>query len=335
MPPREIMTPIPPARQDRRRAGFTLVELLVAISVLSILLVLLTQVAGSVADTWAKGNSRADRRQNGRSLVDFIAREVRSASLPVAQPREPSTTTAAGAVIAIPDLNFVLNPATVSAQFKYPHALFWQAPVANDMKRGDLATVGYFIRWDETGTTPKAMLCRLFLNPGDAQYNVYKTYAGWISDTLLNAAAKADNSPAPDGMPNAYRGLFADNVVAFWANCLDASGKVIDGVAATDTNDMSKTFDSRFDYTGFNTANTAQIFKAPVLPHSVEVSFVLVDARTAVLFTPSIATSLKSLATSTTDANDYIGALSDDPSLKQIYQGATAHKLRIYLDNAP
>ena len=34
-----------------------------------------------------------------------------------------------------------------AATYKLPQAAFWQAPVASDRSRGDMALVGYFVQW--------------------------------------------------------------------------------------------------------------------------------------------------------------------------------------------
>ena len=314
----------------RQDAAFTLIELLVAVSVLSILILLLAQVSNTVANTWSSGNARADRRQNGRSLVDFIARELRGATLPVAAPKNAS-----GDIINIPDLNFVQNPDSVGDNYKYPHCIFWQAPIANNLTQGDLAVIGYFIRWDTSGSTPKALLCRLFINPNDPNYSIYNTQEDWINSDLLDAAAPANNQKPVGGAPNAYRGLFAENVVAFWAQCIDAAGNKIDGNTANATVTETKSFDSRQDYTGADAQGQSKSYNAPTLPHSVEVSFILLDSQTASLLTNTTADTLKQIARVSASPEAYLTSLRANGSLKRIAMGATAHKLQVYLDNAP
>lgn len=327
----------PPSATARR--AFTLIELLVSVSVLSILILVLAQVSSMVANTWSSGNARADRRANGRSLVDFIARELRSAALPVAQPRD-----ATGKVMtSYPDLQFIHNPATVAGGvngYKHPHALFWQAPIANDLTQGDLATIGYFVRWDTSRSIPRAMLCRYFVNPNDPAYTVYSDATRWIDDSKLDEVAPGDNTtPSAGSQPNAYRGLFADNVIAFWAQCHDAAGNIIDGTSASPSNTTTKTFDSRLDYTGTDASGATRTYRAPTLPRSVDVSFVLVDSQTAALFTTAIMNEIRALsnnlASTSANTTTFLDALRSSPSLKRIAQGATAHRLRVYLDNAP
>ena len=315
-------------------SAFTLLELLVSVAVLSILILMLAQVSNMVANTWNNGNARAERRANGRALVDFMARELRSAALPVAQPRDSD-----GEVITTyPDLNFVHNPSTVSEKFLHPHAVFWQAPIANNLTEGDLATIGYFIRWDTTTSNiPRAMLCRYFVNPNDDAYDIYKNPEVWIDDNAIEKVAPGDNRLDSAGQLNAYRGLFADNVIAFWAQCYDAAGNIIDGTSSNQGNLSTNSFDSRKDYTGKDAQGESRTFTAPTLPHSVDVSFVLVDSRTASLFTVNTMNKLIALARDTrcNSAATYVDVLRADQSLKQVAQGATAHHLRIYLDNAP
>ena len=64
-----------------RRKAFSLIELLVSIAVLSILVVLLTQMLGMVAKTWTSGKSQADNFTQARIALDMIARDIEAISL--------------------------------------------------------------------------------------------------------------------------------------------------------------------------------------------------------------------------------------------------------------
>src|SRR5262245_51806336 len=134
-----------------RSAGFTLVEMLVSMTILAVIVALLGSMASSVSRVWQSGNAQSDRRRNARPIVDLISADLSGALLPVDPKAEPSK----------PNLQFTLNPTNVSEEYRHPDALFWQAPVATDQTRGDLAQVGYFVRWDmeTTPNNPRARLC--------------------------------------------------------------------------------------------------------------------------------------------------------------------------------
>jgi hypothetical protein len=290
------------------------VELLVASAVLGLLLVLLAQVSGMVANTWTDGQGRAERRQNGRALVDFVGRELRAASLPVNSGTTPD----------VPNLQFVLNPSSVGQEFRNSSCLFWQAPIGTSTVQGDMAVIGYFVKWDSTGLYPRASLCRFFANPGEPGHRIYKSDSvnSWVSTELLTTETPATQATG-------YRGLFAENVVGFWARCLDAQGNAV-------TNSVNTGFDSRQGYSGKDASGETVSYVAPVLPTSVEVSIVLLSSRAASKMTSQLQTSLIQLTRNSTDADDCMTRLQADlTTYRPILQGATTHKLRVYLENGP
>jgi prepilin-type N-terminal cleavage/methylation domain-containing protein len=68
----------PPCRILSRRA-FTLVELLVAIAVLTLIMMLFTQVLRSVSGAYSQGRNDAESYSTGRALLDAIGRDLQGA----------------------------------------------------------------------------------------------------------------------------------------------------------------------------------------------------------------------------------------------------------------
>lgn len=68
-------SPIFPARGI---LAFTLIEMLVAIAVLALLLVMLTQIFSIVSDTWLGGQARQDSFSKARVLMDMVAQDLKS-----------------------------------------------------------------------------------------------------------------------------------------------------------------------------------------------------------------------------------------------------------------
>lgn len=320
MHPLNSMNPSPKNDKPSRNrvSAFTLVELMVATAVLSVLVVLLAQVMSMVSDAWSGGTGRAERQQNGRALVDFVGRDLRSAALPV-DPNSNGVT---------PDLQFVVNPETVPGRFRQPHAIFWQAPIATDTSKGNMAEIGYFVRWDEAHDPPRAMLCRVFTNPGEAQHKVYQTL-DWLSEEKLQTLAPVD--PA-----TGYRGLFAENVIGFWARCLDSTGNLITQAGG---GVQRGTFDSRKDYldTSYNAegATASVTRKAPTLPSSVEISLLMLDSRAAASITPSIMGTIRSLVATSDNAATCERLIQADPKLRSVMRGMSVQTLKVPLENAP
>lgn len=60
----------------RRTAAFTLVELLVAMTVLALIMVLFLQILGAVSDMWVNGQRRVENFTKARAMLDLFARDV-------------------------------------------------------------------------------------------------------------------------------------------------------------------------------------------------------------------------------------------------------------------
>lgn len=175
-----------------RRSAFTLLELLVATAVFSILVLVLVAISNHALRTWSRNENKSDLREAARSAINLMGSELRQAALPVYRGDTKG-------------LQFVVNPSSVSAAFKNRDCIFWQAPVASSRTKGDLAIVGYFIRKD--GNVPK--LCRFFVNPDDPDYQIYSSPDAWVTDDLLNSKAPANEA-------SDLQGVFLENVPGMW-----------------------------------------------------------------------------------------------------------------------
>lgn len=190
--------------------GFTLVELLVATALLAFISLMLMEMLNRTSSLWTQGQAQSDRRQSARSVADVVSRELQPALMPV----DPADQTS---------LQFLLNPTAVPANLRNPDALFWQAPIASDRSWGDVAEIGYFLKWD--GTTPgspRPLFCRFFVNPTDKDnYLILKSPASWLTSDIIDKVAPANS------LASGYAGLFAENVIGFWARCFDKDGKCL------------------------------------------------------------------------------------------------------------
>ncbi|MEA3209583.1 MAG: hypothetical protein QOE70_2640 [Chthoniobacter sp.] len=184
---------------------------MVATAVLSMLVVMLVGMLNRTGAAWTAGQAQIDRRQSARALADSITQELRTALLPL-NPADSGS------------LQLVVNPPALADTLRNPDSIFWQAPIATNRSRGDVAEVGYFLEWDATGPNgPRPHLCRFFVNPTDtANYLIYQTPAAWLSDSIIKTVAPATR-------PTAYRGLFAENVIGLWVRCYeqDKSGNLV------------------------------------------------------------------------------------------------------------
>lgn len=249
---------------DRPRIGspqaFTLVELLVSMSVLALIVALLSGSLSEVSRAWTRGEGNSERRGQARALSDFLASELQGALLPVEglDPRGQG------------NLQLLACPAAdrLPADCGVSDSLFWQTPQASETTFGEIAVVGYFIKW--TGGRP--MLCRLFVPPSIRKDGVvvrnpdFKIYDA-DPDAWLSAALVARNA-APDDKSAGYRGLFADLVPGFWVQCYGLDGQV-----------LPRSYDSRRGYDcRFQPEGRLSYTEKRYLPASVKVSLAQVDS---------------------------------------------------------
>lgn len=318
--------------RDIRIAGFTLIELMVSVAILAVLVILLSGVFGGVSKTWQLGQSNAERMQVSRAINDFARSDLRGALLPINRTDKSN-------------LQLVVNPSQISSDYRNADSIFWQSPVASEQSQGDVASIGYFVKWDVSRpSNPRPALCRLYISEvsNPANFLVYSQNGGtvpWLTDAIIQAAAPADRA-------HAYEGLLAENVVAMFVQCLDSQGRTIvkDWIGAAFSNNG---FDSRLGYTDGSGARTEDSTdtagnKSPicVLPSVVRLSLVLIDESSARRITPTHRTILSSLAAAEAakapkgDASSYITAALADNRLKGIREGLRPATTEVNLLNA-
>lgn len=274
--------------------GFTILELLVAMAIFSLLLVVLASASGGISRLWVSTRESSTRQQSERAILNFLAHDLKGALLPIDRSNPNG-------------LQLIRNPPTVSDSYRSGDTIFWQAPIATDVTQGDIAIVGYFVHWAGT----KATLCRLFVNPTEtANYRIQTSPENWINDGILASAAPADKA-------SGYLGLMAENVVGFWAQPLDAHGRAIPTPA---------NFDSRSGYTD----SVGKTFPMGSLPPAVKVSIALIDTPRAA----RLPSSLQTLATSSVDADDFLKKVKADPSLADVFKGLRAYTTSVALINS-
>lgn len=164
----------------RRRCfkGFTLVELMISITILVILMLVVTQVIGIVQRNWVRSNARVSQFREARIAFDTLTRNLGQATLNTywESASDPFRTDAAGqqvtrarANLRQSELQFVCGPTTrlltsaAGSKENYPgHAVFFQAPLgvtrlvaatgaqANTENMVNLLCGrGYFVEWGD------------------------------------------------------------------------------------------------------------------------------------------------------------------------------------------
>lgn len=168
-------------RQPEPSAGFTLVELLLSLAILSILLVVIANVIGVVQKTWVKSNSKVSQFREARMAFDALTRNITQATLNSYWQNEfanlgvdilGDARTKANSYVRQSELQFVCGQASTllaGGPDIYPgHAIFFQAPLGvTNMTTATGAMVntenmvnllsgrGYFVSWgDDLGFRP-------------------------------------------------------------------------------------------------------------------------------------------------------------------------------------
>lgn len=313
--------------------GFSLVEIMVSMSVLLILVILLSQALAHTSGLWLQGEANKERMQNERAICDFIATELRAALLPIDRTNTSS-------------LQFVVNPpAVASGSYSNRDSIFWQAPLASDQTLGDVAEIGYFVKWTAVNkTNPQARLCRMFINPGSGStpsplFKIYSDPSNWVSSAIIDAAVPADKA-------NNYQGLFAEDILGLWVRCLDNYGnQIVQDYAGTSLQlaNGNYGFDSRRGYTDSKGAKSpgytdATGNKKPLcaLPPAVEVSLVLMDAKTALRIGSSEQSAIMAAASSlqAPDADSFVAGAQTNPMLQRIKSGLRPYQIKLNLQNS-
>jgi uncharacterized protein (TIGR02599 family) len=124
------------AHFSRSRKGFTLVEMLIATSLIVLLLLFLVAMTDSTAKTWKYASSKTEQFQEARIAFDAMTRRLSEATLNTYWDVEYQTTgtppvTVPSRYLRKSELRFISGPMNtlVQGSSKYPtHGVFFQAP---------------------------------------------------------------------------------------------------------------------------------------------------------------------------------------------------------------
>lgn len=303
-----------------RKSAFTLVEILVAMAIFGLMVAFLLNLTGQASNLWQTGEGQVQRRASGRALLQYIAREIQIAALPVRQPAHVGTGVSERAnlqlIANISENN--ANATQIPQKYLNPHGVFWQAPIAKNNSRGNLACIGYFVKWDEANA--KSQLCRYFVDPSDiSEYKIYQNNSGTAVNWLSNI-----DTVAPASESN-LQGWFADHVIGLWVRCLDAQGEPITQNAAGDTLESGYGFDSRQGYID----SLGRTHSAPALPAAVEIAIVILDSRTAKRLTQPVHGTSVSPSSFHADIARFVDSLPEP-----VRKGAQTFSTRVKLQNS-
>jgi type II secretory pathway pseudopilin PulG len=169
-----------PGRRPKISA-FTMVELLVAASITTLIVVLLGILFGSIAKTTSRANQRIDTFRDARAALQMIARDLSNLvrdqwhpdpfAIPPPPTTQPITKPAAFFVLK----NIYHDPAPGNQQ------IFALISIKNS-GQGDLCSVGYYCRWNDQGYRYSL---RRYFRDSTATYAALSGPNGYAADSAL------------------------------------------------------------------------------------------------------------------------------------------------------
>ncbi len=337
------------ARLRRSRRAFTILELLVAMSVLLLIVLAVAGLASGASRIWLQSERNVEQYQNGRAILELISRELAQAAN---GPRLQFIDSPGG--IPWPSTSNEPHQAIVSGGGMSTSSLFWQTPVSRSVVGSDsapvpvsdLSIVGYYLaRYDAPpGGRGRFQLRRVFIPPtlaannnANPQFHLYdatpdKATATWIT----GLSADAFDTTKPSSVVS----VVSDGIVGFWTRCFDETGQPVDWMYPQTRSPADAKFNSagcfqpavvtsnqRLHWT--NPSLTGQTFR---LPSSVELTLVTVDQRAvtqAAANMPQVP-SFDSPSGVLTSIDALNNALRNTPHI----QTARTFSTRVYLSNA-
>jgi prepilin-type N-terminal cleavage/methylation domain-containing protein len=166
--------------------GFTLVELLLAMTITALIVVFMMRTFSGATATWRQSEERTDTFREARAAMEMMARDL------------GKTATAFKSPMLVLDF----TPGSIATDKTANQEVYAIASIPNAGKT-DLCTVGYYCRWDDKHYC--YILKRFFLD-GDTTFNnfkygaatpilfdsMYKSFGTYSGSTYKNSSAEED-----------------------------------------------------------------------------------------------------------------------------------------------
>lgn len=268
-----------------RIVGFTLLETMVALTIMGLLVVMLAVIYSQTERIVSIAGDNSERAQIARTALDYLSRELTAAQFPSGYHTtqrgyltDLATNPARFSLFVKGDCTSLSTDGSISG-----NGLFWRAPLMDHASNvPTLAAVGYFVRWVEEAGGVRPVLGRLYLPAASNDTNVSALVAStnWLSAATLAQAA-------PMTAPS-FRGWFAENVLALWVRPLDPLGTPITQVpnltargAFTNLANPASTGGDFNSLSGYRVGSTGTNYRSDQngLPAMLEVALVISDSR--------------------------------------------------------
>jgi len=215
----------------RRRAGFTLVEIMVAMTITLILMTLLLTTISQTASIWQKTRERVGSYQSARFAFDLIRKTLSQATMNVYTGYDNDSTPTK--YLRKSDLNFVITAPPLT-DFGQGNAIFFQAPlgITSDLNSTTplptlLNSTGYYLVYGKDPDLPPA------LSALDRNQFLLKQYRA-PSETMSVFKETGDNWFRQDISAGRNSSVVAQNVILllFWPRLSeqeDTTGDALSG----------------------------------------------------------------------------------------------------------
>jgi uncharacterized protein (TIGR02599 family) len=194
-----------------RSFSFTIIELLTAIAVFSIILVIVVSITGQASNLWRNSTNKIEAFQSARTGFDLITRNLSQATLNTYLNYDNSTNPQY--YLRVSELAYVNGPAGVGnmpGTAGCGEAVFFQAPLGyatNTAFDGELDslmnTCGYFVSFNTNNTIPahvsatqnhyRYRLMQLLVPSENNTIYVSSGNIGWFTNFISQAQPVADN----------------------------------------------------------------------------------------------------------------------------------------------
>ncbi|HEY5791668.1 MAG TPA: prepilin-type N-terminal cleavage/methylation domain-containing protein [Chthoniobacterales bacterium] len=224
--------PMPPF--GRRRA-FTLLELLVAVSLLAILVVMLMSMVDNATKLWRVNESRVESYREARAALNLMMNDLKS--LYASTNANLFQTNAASPFLAVPG----------GGQLFFIAAL--PASAQDSGSRSDLCEVGYFLKYGQSGLNPDEKnfsLYRYFRESNQTFTNLVNN-SGFFTHSTANVELLARNIP---NFQVRYYTVSTNGAVSPWtAVSSNALPSFVELQITAFNNQTAKRFNSKEDWT--------------------------------------------------------------------------------------
>jgi len=300
------------------KQGFSLLEMLVSMAVLSGVLVILASMLETAGGAWSDSEERVETSQNARTALELMTREL-----------APATINTCEQFVVLPGES--LGECGAPGAVNTSQAALWMAPLGKD---GDLRAVGYYLqRVDERNFY---RLKRYYVGPENEDYFPRGFDPENVDDTSIlseeTSAARfldrLDSSAFDDSDPENKKRVVstvAEGVLAMWIQCYDLLGNPIPWLSEDENHPSSRVifnsssmfvmatsepFDNGKSFVYLSDKNTS--IKGNRLPAAVGITLVALDSASLERYSEDIPVMENVL-------NDD-GALDVDSSLEKYQQ---------------